>query len=80
MMVIGGKPPLAITIAPISISGMVTRRIGRRLRDRSPVKVDWNGCAASNPVIIRIVEPELPQSSAVCGSRRPSAPRPRMRT
>ncbi len=49
-------------------------------RDRSPVKVDWKGCAASNPVSIRIVEPELPQSSAVWGSRRPSTPRPRMRT
>ena len=40
------------------------RSIGRRLSDASPTSVVENGCAASNPASMRIVEPELPQSSA----------------
>ena len=46
------------------------RSIGRRLREASPTSVLENGCAASNPASMRIVEPELPQSRAVSGCRK----------
>ena len=50
-----------------AVCGM--RSIGRRPGDASPNSVLRNGCAAKRPASIRIVEPELPQSSAACGSR-----------
>ena len=41
----------------------MTRRIGRRDSDASPISVVVNGCPASTPASRRIVVPELPASS-----------------
>ena len=49
--------------APMRASGSMTRRIGRRDNDASPIMVAVNGRAASSPAIIRIVVPEFPASS-----------------
>ncbi len=57
----------------------MTRRIGRRLREASPIIVVVNGCAASTPAIIRIVDPELPASSGPSGAASPRMPRPEIR-
>ena len=43
------------------------RSMGRRESDASPMSVKVPGCAASRPDIMRIVDPELPQSSGVIG-------------
>ena len=43
------------------------RRMGRRESDASPIICVVNGCAASTPDIMRIVEPELPASSGPDG-------------
>jgi hypothetical protein len=64
--------------APIRSSGSVTRRIGRRRREASPVSVARKGCAARAPRDSRAVVPELPQSSGPAGRR--NAPRPLTRT
>ena len=56
------------------------RRIGRRDSERSPVSVVTNGCAATTPASMRIVLPELPQSSVSVGACSPRTPRPAMRT
>src|SRR5438034_8707347 len=42
-------------------SGSVTRRIGRRRSDASPVRVAANGWPARMPSMSRAVVPELPQ-------------------
>lgn len=62
--------------APIRSSGSITRRMGRRLSDRSPPSVEWKWCAARTPVSSRNVEPEFPASRGTSGSRRPRRPRP----
>jgi hypothetical protein len=54
--------------------------MGRRDSDASPIIVDANGCAASSPASIRMVLPELPQSSGPAGAAKPAAPRPSMVT
>ena len=63
--------------APIRDKGPMIRRIGRRDSERSPISVDVNGCAATTPASMRIVLPELPQSSASPGAvnRRAAAAR-----
>ena len=80
-MVTGGRSPgPAVTAAPIWVSGPMIRRIGRRDSEASPIKVDKNGWAATTPASIRIVLPELPQSSGADAARRPRRPRPSMVT
>ena len=64
------------TRAPIKRKGLATRPIGRRDREGSPVNVVSNGRPAKRPQKSRMVVPELPQSSAVCASRRPENPSP----
>src|SRR5437667_6025386 len=60
----GGRPPsLASSLAPIAVSGVITRAIGRRESDSSPMSSLVNSWPARIPLSIRIVEPELPQSS-----------------
>ena len=53
--------------APICSSGLMMRPIGLRDRDSSPKIRLSNGCAASNPDIMRMVEPELPASRSCRG-------------
>ena len=49
--------------------------MGRRESDASPMSVNSPSCAASSPEIMRIVEPELPQSSGLPdGFTRPPTP------
>ena len=47
------------------------RRIGRRESEASPTRVDIKGWAATTPPSMRMVLPELPQSSGAAGARRP---------
>ena len=54
--------------APIAVSGSITRRIGRRRSDSSPVTVVRNGRPARSPASRRIVVPELPASSGTDGA------------
>ncbi len=49
------------------------RAMGRRRSDASPVSSETKGCAASTPASMRMVEPELPQSSGALG---PAGSRP----
>jgi hypothetical protein len=53
--------------APINNNGSTTRAIGRRLSDSSPNSSESKGCPARMPASMRIVEPELPQSSGPRG-------------
>ena len=43
------------------------RRIGRRDSEASPTRVDKKGWAATTPASMRMVLPELPQSSGAGG-------------
>ena len=70
----GGRPSFERMRAPIRSSGTITRFIGRRDSDSSPVIVDANGWAARTPASIRIVLPEFPASSGAAGVRRPPRP------
>ena len=67
----------AVILAPIRSSGVITRFIGRRRSELSPVIVARNGCAARMPASMRIVLPELPASSIAFGGCRPRICRPR---
>ena len=50
------------------------RSMGRRLSEASPTSVKLPCCAASSPASMRMVEPELPQSSgAPAGWKLPAA-------
>ena len=60
--------------APMRSNGSVTRRIGRRRSDASPVSVARNRCAASNPSSRRAAVPALPQSRRASGARRRPEP------
>jgi hypothetical protein len=60
--------PSAVTDAPISWSGSVTRRIGRERSESSPVSVLAKGRVARSPSINRAVVPLLPQSSVSAGA------------
>ena len=76
-MVSGRRPPgLAAKLAPISDSGSMTRPIGRRESEASPMKVAVMGWLAIRPISSRVEVPELPMSSAVCGCSRPPTPTP----
>ncbi len=75
--IVSGRPsPLRSSKrAPISASGVVTRRIGRRRSEASPVSVARKRWPASRPSRSRVVVPELPQSSVRSGARsRPRLP------
>ena len=74
-IVSGGWPSVASMRAPIRSSGSITRRIGRRDSDASPISVAVNGWPARTPASRRIVVPELPASSGPAGER--SCPKPR---
>ncbi len=52
----------------MAASGVMTRAIGRRESDSSPIISQVNFCPATMPLNMRIVEPELPQSSEVVGT------------
>ena len=54
--------------APISESGFIMRAIGRRESDSSPHNSLVNGWPARIPLNMRMVEPELPQSSTSAGA------------
>src|SRR3984885_7204308 len=63
----GGLPSREEICAPMAESGLITRSIGRRESDSSPIislVKDW---PETIPLNIRIVEPEFPQSSALDG-------------
>ncbi len=74
--VIGSRPPSDSNRAPIRLSGSMTRRIGRRRSESSPVSVDVKGRPARMPASSRAVVPELPASSGASGELNPPAPRP----
>src|SRR5688572_28366705 len=63
-------------VAPIWRSGAASRAIGRRVSDTAPASVLSHGRPARSPARRRIVGPELPQSRAADGPRRPSKPPP----
>src|ERR1039458_9846117 len=64
----GGLPSCDAICAPIADSGVITRAMGRRERDLSPIISLVNFCPATMPLNMRMVEPELPQSSALAGA------------
>ena len=56
-------------------SGLRMRSMGRRESEASPMSVKRPCCGASRPEIMRMVEPELPQSSGCDGGvTRPATP------
>ena len=59
----------------MAVSGVMTRAMGRRESDSSPIISLVNFCPATMPLNMRIVEPELPQSRALDGAAR-DRPRP----
>ena len=58
---VSGAVPASVVLkrAPIWLSGSVTRRIGRLLRDSSPVRVSSKPCPANSPQNKRIEVPEF---------------------
>ena len=75
----GRRPPArAEKRAPDSVSGSITRRIGRRRRLASPVMTAVRGWLASTPHSRRAAVPLLPMSRMSSGSHRPPMPRPWM--
>ena len=73
----GRVPPAdASKLAPIRLSGSITRFIGRPDRLASPVKVAVIPWLATSPIKSRVEVPELPMSSAVLGSSRLPTPAP----
>ena len=75
----GRRPPSRPTKrAPIARSGVVTRAIGRRHSDSSPVKKLVKGWVATSPIKRRAPVPELPRSSTASGSASPPSPTPCM--
>src|ERR1035441_3433102 len=77
----GSRPPSAasITRAPIRSSGSSTRRIGRLLKEASPMKVAVTALPATAPIARRTPVPELPKSSGPAGWAKPPTPTPWMR-
>ena len=67
-------PRRPTTRAPIRASGSITRSIGRRRSDSSPVSTVANGWPARTPTRSRAVVPELPQSTTSPGSVEPLEP------
>ena len=73
----GGQPSSVVAIvAPIEMSGSVTRRMGRRCNDASPTNCESKRCAASTPTNRRIAVPELPMSKGAGGGLNPCNPAP----
>ena len=63
-----GNLPLVLEIsAPISVSGNMTRPIGRAERETSPMSLPVTPCPDNKPEIKRVVVPELPQSKGEIG-------------
>ena len=75
-IVSGGRPSSDPMTAPMSVSGRITRFIGRRESEASPPITVRNSWAATTPASSRIVVPELPASSAPAAAVRPLSPRP----
>ena len=74
-IVSGAWPSVSVSRAPMAINGICMRPIGRLVSEASPISVNSPSCAASKPLNIRIVEPELPQSSgSALGVTRPPTP------
>ena len=71
----GGLPCCDAIVAPMATSGLITRSIGRRESDSSPIISLVNDCPATMPLSMRIVEPEFPQSSG-CDGGESVRPRP----
>ena len=64
----GGRPFCDMICAPIAVSGVITRSMGRRESDSSPAISLENFCPATMPLNMRMVEPEFPQSSGWVGA------------
>src|SRR4029077_15637210 len=64
----GGRPFWAVTWAPIAVSGVVPRSLGRGEGDAPPAISGGKFCPATIPLSMRIVEPEFPQSRASFGA------------
>ena len=61
--------------AHLAERGLRMRSIGRRVREWSPMRVKVCGCGAMRPESMRMVEPELPQSSGAAGCEKwPAVP------
>ena len=74
-MVSGAWPSVSVRRAPMASSGLRMRSMGRRESEASPMRVKRPACGASRPEIMRMVEPELPQSSGSAGGvTRPATP------
>jgi hypothetical protein len=79
-MVIGARPSVGRTVAPILRSGAATRSTGRRRRDSSPVSTVRNGRPPRAPASMRIVEPEFSASRTASGARQAPTPLPSIAT
>jgi hypothetical protein len=69
----GAWPSTRSIFAPIWLSGLRMRSMGRRVREWSPMRVKVCGWGAMRPESMRMVEPELPQSSGAVGWRKAPA-------
>src|SRR5512134_860725 len=69
-------PSLPEICAPIRLSGLMIRFMGRERRESSPVSTEKKGFAERTPVSRRIVVPEFPQSITSGASVRPCSPLP----
>ena len=79
-MASGRRPPSRPSKrAPMRDSGSITRCIGRRRSEASPVMTLVKGWLARMPASRRAEVPELPSSSTSAGSRPPPTPKPRTR-
>ncbi len=70
------SPGEVVNSAPMRDKGSVTRRIGRRESDASPMKVAVTAWLATSPISSRVEVPELPISSALAGCSSPPTPTP----
>ncbi len=76
-LILSGGLPSSLSInAPISVSGLITRPIGRFDNDSSPINSQSKSCAAKIPDISRIEVPEFPKSSGFEGFFKPLIPTP----
>ena len=73
-MVMGARPSVVSTVAPMARRGAATRSSGRRRSDSSPVSTERNGRPARAPASMRIVEPEFSASRGAAGARQPGSP------
>ena len=74
-MVMGAWPESRLMFAPIWVRGLRMRSMGRWVREWSPMRVKVWGCGAMRPASMRMVEPELPQSSGPAGEvKEPAVP------